>query len=126
RRGLRQPFDGLRTPDRQRDVEDTALALLTLHPDPPTVALSDALDDSQPQPGTLRTVLVLLRHAVKFLEQPDLLFLRNAWTAVLDAEDDVVAILLGAHDHDTTVRGVFDGIADQIGDSATHKATIGP
>src|SRR5436305_300260 len=99
---------------RQREAKGRAHAWLALDRDLPTVGFDELFDDGEPEAHAAFLLRVCLRLIEYFT---DALF-RDPGARVLDPALDLAARPVGPHilgpDSDLTVRGVVDGVGDQV------------
>src|SRR3989454_12567187 len=96
------------------EIKIGALSDGALDPDASAVGLDDVFGDAQAQPRPADFTRTRRIHAVKAFEDALLIGPWNSNACVRNAEDDAVVLGAGANRDSSSVRGVLNGVVEEI------------
>src|SRR5687767_9427899 len=125
RSALVDAHDGRRRPHRKREVERAPAPFLALHPDAPAVGLDDELAERQAEPRAADARDVGCPDLLELPEDQLVVLRRNAWAIVRHGEEHSITIFSHREVQRHGVRGMRQGILDQIADHALDERAVG-
>src|SRR5438067_863867 len=99
---------------REPEVEGRALPEVALHPDASAMAFHQVAREPQAETRALDPGHVVAFHAEELAEHPRQLLGGDPHALVLHGDQDAIVELLRVEDDASAVRGVLDGIPEQV------------
>src|SRR5689334_22011579 len=99
--------------DRQAKGKNRTVAQLTRHADSSAVSFDDSFDDRESHSGPLNTVALALP-AIELVEDQGSLQVIDAATTIGNADDDTIALDLGAHENRRAGLRILHRVFQQV------------